>query len=155
MYLPSLKRNPFTIMPASVYMMSLKTLACIVSWLVVCLKTGVSNSTWHSQKTLMSGFTYNKYLYIQTKLRMTFRFSCWKSCINWNTLTMKAPNKNWSRRHFIFLLLSFKENKAWFFMWILCLAEDSLDLSNLIFSEKQWKIFVNVVCRSRDWRFKG
>ena len=25
-----------------------------------------------------------------------------------------------------YLLLSFEENKAWFFMWILCLAEDSL-----------------------------
>ena len=33
-----------------------------------------------------------------------------------------------------FWLLSFEENKAWFFM-----AEDSLDTSSLIFSEKQWK----------------
>ena len=31
-------------------------------------------------------------------------------------LTLKAPNKNCSRRHFNFLLLSFKENKAWFFL---------------------------------------
>ena len=35
------------------------------------------------------------------------------------------------------LLLSIEENKAWFFMWILCLAEDSLETSSLIFSEKQ------------------
>ena len=28
------------------------------------------------------------------------------------TLTLKAPNKNCSRRHFIVLLLSFEENKA-------------------------------------------
>ena len=35
------------------------------------------------------------------------------------------------------------------------LAEDSLETSSLIFSEKQWKIFLNVVCCSRDWRFKG
>ena len=54
-------------------------------------------------------------------------------------LTLKAPNKNCSRRHFNFLLLSFEENKAWFFMLILCLAEDSLKTSSLIFSEKQWK----------------
>ena len=27
-------------------------------------------------------------------------------------LTLKAPNKNYSRRHFNFLLLSFEENKA-------------------------------------------
>ena len=54
-------------------------------------------------------------------------------------LNFKAPNKNCSRRHLIFLLLSFEENKAWFFMWIFCLAEDSLETSSLIFSEKQWK----------------
>ena len=29
-----------------------------------------------------------------------------------NYLTLKAPNKNCSRRHFNLLLLSFKENKA-------------------------------------------
>ena len=54
-------------------------------------------------------------------------------------LNLKAPNKNCSRRHFNFWLLSFQENKAWFFMWILCRAEDSLETSSLIFSEKQWK----------------
>ena len=31
----------------------------------------------------------------------------------------------------------FDENKAWCFMWILCLAEDSHEISNLIFSEKK------------------
>ena len=40
-------------------------------------------------------------------------------------------------------------------MWILCLAEDSHEISSLIFSEKQWKKIMNVVCCSRDWRFKG
>ena len=70
-------------------------------------------------------------------------------------LTLKASNKNCSRRHFNFLLLSFEENKAWFFMWILCLAEDSLETSSLIFSEKQWKNIMNAVCCSRDWRFNG
>ena len=57
-------------------------------------------------------------------------------------LTLIAPNKNCSWRHFNFLLLSFKEIKVWFFMWILCLAEDSLETSSLIFSEKQWKNIV-------------
>ena len=32
--------------------------------------------------------------------------------ISVHSLTLKAPNKNCSRRHFNFLLLSFKENKA-------------------------------------------
>ena len=65
-------------------------------------------------------------------------------------LTLKAPNKNCSRRHFIF----FTWNKAGCFMWILCLAHD---ISSLIFSEKQCKNKknTNVVCCSRDWRFKG
>ena len=57
-------------------------------------------------------------------------------------LTVKVPKKHCSRRHFNFLLLSFKENKAWFFMWILCLAEDSLETSSLIFPEKQWKKYL-------------
>ena len=57
-------------------------------------------------------------------------------------LTLKVPNKNCSRQHFTFLLLSFEQNKAWFFMWILCLAEDSLETSSLIFSEKQWKKYL-------------
>ena len=53
-------------------------------------------------------------------------------------LTLKAPNKNCSRWHFDFLLLSFEGNKAWFFM----LAEDSFETSSLIFSEKQWKKYL-------------
>ena len=55
-------------------------------------------------------------------------------------LTLKSPNRNCSRRHFNFLLLSFGDNKAWFFTWILCPAEDSLETSSLIFQKKkQWK----------------
>ena len=34
--------------------------------------------------------------------------------------------------------LSFQKNTAWSFMWILCLAEDLLETSSLIFSEKPW-----------------
>ena len=54
-------------------------------------------------------------------------------------LALKVPDKNCSRWHFNILLLPIEEDKAWFFMWILCLAEDSLETSSLIFSEKQWK----------------
>ena len=32
-------------------------------------------------------------------------------------LTLRAPNKNCSRHFIIFLILSFEENMAWFFMW--------------------------------------
>ena len=38
----------------------------------------------------------------------------------------------------------------------LCLAEDSLETSSLIFSLKNNEnIFMNDVCCSQDWRFKG
>ena len=52
------------------------------------------------------------------------------------------------------VLVSFEENKAWWFMWILCQAEDSHEISSHIFSGKQWKN-MNVVCCSGDWLFKG
>ena len=32
---------------------------------------------------------------------------------------------------------------------------DSLETSSLIFSEKQSKMFINVVCCSRDWSFNS
>ena len=43
-------------------------------------------------------------------------------------LTLKVPNKNCSRRHFNFLLLSFEENR--------------LEISSLIFSEKKMKKYL-------------
>ena len=54
----------------------------------------------------------------------------------------------------IFLFLSFEENKAWCFLWILCLAEDSHEISNLIFWKNNEKVFKTVVCCSRDWHLK-
>ena len=68
------------------------------------------------------------------------------------SLTLKVPNKNCSRWHFNFLLSSVEENKAWFFMWILCLAEDSLETSSLIFSEKTMKKYYECLLLSSDWR---
>ena len=56
------------------------------------------------------------------------RVGCFQQTL-W-TLTLKAPNENGSRRHFNSLPSHFGENKAWFFMWILCLAEDSLKTSS-------------------------
>ena len=35
---------------------------------------------------------------------------------------------------FVFLLF-FRENKAWHFMWAICLADDSYEMLSLIFSE--------------------
>ena len=36
-----------------------------------------------------------------------------------------------------FLCVFFRENKAWYFMWIICLADDSHEISRLIFSKKK------------------
>ena len=64
-------------------------------------------------------------------------------------LTLKQSTKQKLQlRTLNFLLLSFKENKAWCFMWILCLAEDSHETSSLIFSEKQWML------SAQSWRAK-
>ena len=38
-----------------------------------------------------------------------------------------------------FIIFTFKENKAWCFMWILCQAEDSPEISSIILSEKTMK----------------
>ena len=63
----------------------------------------------------------------------------WLYCSKYHLYILYSAKQNCSRRHFNFLLLSFRENKACFSMWILCPAEDSLEISSLIFSEKQWK----------------
>ena len=55
-------------------------------------------------------------------------------------LILGVPNKNCSRRHFlIFYFYLSKKIRLDSFMWILCLVEDSLETSSLIFSEKQRK----------------
>ena len=73
----------------------------------------------------------------------------------WFTKPLKHQTKIVAHNIFIFYFLSFEEIKAWFFMWILCLAEDSLETSCLIFSEKQWKNIYE--CRLLQSRldFKG
>ena len=78
-----------------------------------------------------------------------------KSTCDWAAFTLKATNRNCSWRHFNFLHLSFEENKAWFFMWILCKQRIHLKHQVLFSLKNNEKIFMNVVCCSRDWHFKG
>ena len=86
-------------------------------------------------------------MYSMEMLRAQMRLSILQSdgclcCLHayLNHLSLKKPIKIKADDTFILLLLSFKENKAWCSMWILCLvAEDLHDISSLIFSEKQWK----------------
>ena len=73
-------------------------------------------------------FTIFSYLildfYVKTRIRFSLRdkrvfeiteVEITRVDCNLLTLTVKAPNKNCSRRHFNFLLSSFKENEACFF----------------------------------------
>ena len=47
-------------------------------------------------------------------------------------LAFKAPRQNCSRRHSICFII-FIENMALYFMWIVCLADDSHEISSLVF----------------------
>ena len=73
--------------------------------------------------------------------------------------TWTVPSKIAADDTFIFfLLLPFEENKAWYLSWILCLAEDSHEIHQVLFSlennEKTWnneKIFKTILCCSSGW----
>ena len=55
--------------------------------------------------------------------------------------SLKRQTKTAADDMLIFCFYLSKEMRLDFLMWILCLAEDSLETSSLIFSEKQWHYF--------------
>ena len=70
-------------------------------------------------------------------------------------LTLSAPNKNYSRRHFFFYFYLSKEIK----LDVSCesSARQRIHMKyQVLFSLKNNEnVFMNVVCYSRDWHFKG
>ena len=55
-------------------------------------------------------------------------------------LTLKAPITTAADNNFLFsFFLFFRENKSWHFMWIICQADNSHEMSRLVFSEKKKK----------------
>ena len=71
-------------------------------------------------------------------------------------LTLEAPNKNGSSLHFnFFLLLSFEEKKGLIFHVNPLPQRIHLKHQVLLSLKNNEKIFVNVVCCSHDWHFKG
>ena len=55
----------------------------------------------------------------------------------------------------LFFKLFFGENNAWYFMWIVCLADNSDDMPSLIFSQKmEEKKNENIFSYNFAWRFK-
>ena len=68
-------------------------------------------------------------------------------------LTLKVPNKNCSCRHFIFYFYLSKKIRLDFS------CEQRIHLKHQVLkhqiSENNEKIFMNVVCSSRDWHLKG
>ena len=58
-------------------------------------------------------FEFFQFLHFKGKIAIIIMCTTTNSGFSRNLpLTLKAPNKNCSRRHFNFLLLSFEENKA-------------------------------------------
>ena len=72
-------------------------------------------------------------------------------------LTLKAPITTAADNNFfIYFFLFFRENMSWHFMWIICLADDSHEMSRLV-SSKKWKKkkIWNVVCYKFCLAVKG
>ena len=64
-------------------------------------------------------------------------------------LTLKAPRKIIEQTTIYFYFLFFRENNAWHYMWIVCLADDSHVMSSIISSKKLCRTcFENVVYQS-------
>ena len=107
----------------------------------------------HLIRTYAVSRLFAAFQYDITRTKHFFKFCrCKYCCLPFGTLNLKAPNKNCSRRHFnLFYLYLLKKIRLDFFMCILCIAEDSHEISSLIFSEE---IFINVVCCSCDRPFK-
>ena len=78
---------------------------------------------WIWEKWDWTGAFFSKSFFFWCKMstKNLYRLNGWRFY-----LTLKVPNKNCNKQHFNLFLSSFEDNKAWFFMWILCLAEDSL-----------------------------
>ena len=75
-----------------------------------------------------------------------------KNCI---LLTLKAPPIICSRRQFQICCFFKNNKKGMIYYENRLLADDSHEISYLIFSEFGKDVSKVVVCRSRDWRFKG
>ena len=60
-------------------------------------------------------------------------------------LILKALSEIVADDILFYLLLFYRENKTWHFMWIVCRADDSHEMISLIFSEKKkkWKIKIS------------
>ena len=65
-----------------------------------------------------------------------FRIPVWLHNIRDPSLTLKGPRKILEQTTIYFSFLYFRENNAWHYMWIICLADDSHVMSSIIFSEK-------------------
>ena len=83
----------------------------------------------------------SKWFFLYTKLAIKY-FSGKKKCIlNVSQPTVFNPlsaNHNWQTtfsKHVVFFIF-FRGNNAWHYMWIVCLADDSHVMSNIIFSDK-------------------
>ena len=71
------------------------------------------------------------------------------------TLTLQTPNKNCSRRHFIFYFYLYKEIRLDVSLESSARQRIHMKFQVLFSLKNNEKVSINVVCCSRDWRFKG
>ena len=76
-------------------------------------------------------------------------------CLQVQQLTLKAPRKILEQMTVYFCFLFFRENNAWHYMWIVCLADHSHVMSSIISSENYKKHALKMSSVSLDRPFKG
>ena len=64
--------------------------------------------------------------------KMSSFISSEKLTLNW---TLKSQSQT-QQMTFYFLFSLYRENKTWHFMWIICLVDDSHEMSSFIYFEK-------------------
>ena len=86
-------------------------------------------SLWNTLANL--GLCCSYTFYLITKLTLDH--------IQYLQTTLKAPLTTAANDNSFIFFLFFRENKSWHFMWIVCSADDSHEISRLVFSEKSKK----------------
>ena len=106
--------------------------------------TGPSIFDWKKEPYLTLCFHLQKHLNALSVWRQN-HLSCFINFYFYYShdiiLTLKAPSKHHNCSRHNSIILSFKQNKYWHFMWIVCQADNSHKMSNLLALKKKKKYF--------------
>ena len=89
-------------------------------------------------KHLLASKQSDQVLCCHTESLDMIEVSMWQSSLEAPTTTAEEDD---FLIFFFFFFFFFRENKSWHFMWIVSLADDSHEMSGLVFSVKQKKFF--------------